>query len=157
MLCILLQLFQLFISQRLSLSAEVSMPNAKFYLLCMLSSWFWSQTSYNIGRPRNPTETRTQELSILSHVKHQNIQAPNIPSIESYHTAVQILLHLAEGVWRSLSFAWNNDADVGDGQSSVRLALRCPPVGDIDALGGVSADVGRATRGGCLDKVAALL
>lgn len=56
-----------------------------------------------------------------------------------------------------LSLARNNDADVGDGQCGVGLALGRPAVGDVDALGGVAADVGWATGGCSLDYVAALL
>ncbi len=37
----------------------------------------------------------------------------------SHHAAVEVLLHLAEGVWGRLSLAWDDDADVGDGQGSV--------------------------------------
>lgn len=77
--------------------------------------------------------------------------------ILSHHAAVEILLHLAEGVRGGLSFARDDDADVGDGQGSVWLALGCPAVGDVDALGGIAADVGWTTRGCGLDEVAALL
>lgn len=80
-----------------------------------------------------------------------------LESHSTHHAAVEILLHLAEGVRRRFSLAWNNDADVGDSQGGVRLALRRPSVGDIDALGGVATDVGWATEGCGLDEVAALL
>lgn len=74
-----------------------------------------------------------------------------------YHAAVEILLHLAESVWWGLPFARDDDADVCDGQGGVRLALGSPAVGDVDALGGITTDVGWATRRCGLDKVAALL
>ena len=51
----------------------------------------------------------------------------------------------------------DDDAYVGDGQGGVRLALGCSTVGDVDALGGVTTDVGWATGGCGLDEVAALL
>lgn len=60
-------------------------------------------------------------------------------------------------MWRRLPFAGDNDADVRDGQGSVGLALRSAAVGDVNALGGVPADVGRASEGRGLDEVAALL
>lgn len=58
---------------------------------------------------------------------------------------------------RRLPLARHDDADVGDGQGGVRLALGRPPVGDVDALGGIAANVGRAAGGRGLDEVAALL
>lgn len=73
-----------------------------------------------------------------------------------HHTAVEILLHLAEGVWRCLSLARDDDADVSDGQGGVRLALGCPTVGDVDALRGISANVCWTPRGCSLDEVATL-
>lgn len=75
----------------------------------------------------------------------------------SHHAAIKILLHLAEGVRGRLPLAGDDDADVSDRQGGVRLALRSPPVGDVDALGGIAADVGGATGGRGLDEVAALL
>lgn len=74
-----------------------------------------------------------------------------------HHAAVDVLLHLAEGVWRRLALAGDDDADVGDGQRGVHLALRCPAVRDVDALGRIAADVGRPPRGRGLDEVTALL
>lgn len=58
---------------------------------------------------------------------------------------------------RRLSLARDNDADVGDGQGGVRLALGRPAVGDVDALRGITADVSRTAAGCGLDYVAALL
>lgn len=58
---------------------------------------------------------------------------------------------------RRLSFTRDDDADVRHGQGGVRLALRRPAVGDVDALGGIAADVGRSSGGSGLDEVAALL
>lgn len=58
---------------------------------------------------------------------------------------------------RRLALAGNDDTDVGDGQRRVHLALRGPTVCDVDALGGVAADVGWPSRGCGLDEVAALL
>lgn len=58
---------------------------------------------------------------------------------------------------RRLSLAGDDDADVGDSQSSVWLTLWCPAVGNIDALGRVAADVGWTTAGCGLDEVTALL
>lgn len=52
----------------------------------------------------------------------------------THHAAVKILLHLAEGMRGRLTLARDDDADVSDSQSGVLLALRRPPVGDIDAL-----------------------
>lgn len=60
-------------------------------------------------------------------------------------------------MWGRLSLARDDDADVGDGQGGVRLALGRPSVGDVDALGGIAADVGWTTGGCGLDEVAALL
>lgn len=74
-----------------------------------------------------------------------------------HHAAVEVLLHLAEGVRRRLAFARDDDADVGDGQGGVRLAVRRSAVRDVDSLGGVAADVGGTTSGRGLDEVAALL
>lgn len=74
----------------------------------------------------------------------------------SHHAAVEILLHLTEGVRGRLSLARDDDADVGDSQGGVWLALRCPAVGDVNALGGVAADVGWTTGGRGLDELAAL-
>lgn len=61
---------------------------------------------------------------------------------ESHHAAIEVLLHFTEGVWRYLSFAWNNDADVSHCQSSMWLALWCSAIRNIDPLGRVAADVG---------------
>lgn len=58
---------------------------------------------------------------------------------------------------RRLALAGDDDTDVGDGQRGVHLALRGPAVCDVDALGGVAADVGRPPRGRGLDEVATLL
>lgn len=60
-------------------------------------------------------------------------------------------------MWWRLSLARDDDADVSDGQGSVRLALRRPAVGDIYALGGIATDVGWTTGGCGLNEVAALL
>lgn len=59
-------------------------------------------------------------------------------------------------MWGRLPFAGDDDADVGDGEGGVGLALGRPSVGDVDALRGIAADVGRTTRGGGLDEMAAL-
>lgn len=75
----------------------------------------------------------------------------------SHHAAVQILLHLTEGVGRCLSLAWDDDADVSDGQSSMWLDLRCPAVGDINALGGIATDISWTTRRCGLDELATVL
>lgn len=75
----------------------------------------------------------------------------------AHHAAVQIPLHLTEGVGRRLPFARDDDADVSDSQSSVRLDLGRPAVRDINALGGIATDVGWTTRGGGLDEVAPML
>lgn len=75
----------------------------------------------------------------------------------SHHAAVEILVHLAERVWGRLPFAWDDDADVSDSEGRVELALSCPSVGDVDALGGIAADVGRTTWGRGLDEMTALL
>lgn len=75
----------------------------------------------------------------------------------SHHAAVEILVHLAECVWGCLPFARDDNADVGDGEGGVGLALSGPAVGDVDALGGIAADVGWASRGGGLDEMTALL
>lgn len=75
----------------------------------------------------------------------------------THHAAVEVLLHLAEGVWGRLSLAGDDDADVGDGQGAVRLALGRPPVRDVDALRGVAADVGGPAGRRGLDELAALL
>lgn len=52
-----------------------------------------------------------------------------------------------------LPLARDDDANISDGQRRVGLALRGPAVGDVDALGGRAADIGRSTRGSCLDDV----
>lgn len=75
----------------------------------------------------------------------------------AHHAAVDVLLHLAEGVRRCLALARDDDAHVSDGQRGVHLALRGPAVRDVDALRGVAADVGRPAGGRGLDEVAALL
>lgn len=75
----------------------------------------------------------------------------------SHHAAVQVLVHLAEGVWGRLPFAGDDDAEVGDSEGGVGLALGRPAVRDVDALRGVAADVGWTAGGRGLDEVAALL
>lgn len=75
----------------------------------------------------------------------------------SHHAAVEIPLHLAEGVGGHLSFARDNDADIGDGEGGVWLTLWRPAIGDVDSLRRVAADVGRAAGGCALDEVASLL
>lgn len=75
----------------------------------------------------------------------------------SYHAAVEIPLHFTEGVGRCLSLARDDDADVGDSQGGVGLALGRLAIGDIDALGRIPADVGWTTAGCGLYEVAALL
>lgn len=52
-----------------------------------------------------------------------------------------------------LPLARDDDANISNGQRRVGLALRGPAVGDVDALGGRAADIGRPTRGRCLDDV----
>lgn len=71
----------------------------------------------------------------------------------SHHAAVQVLVHLAEGVRGHLPLARDDDANIGYGQRRVGLALRSPAVGDVDALGGRAADICRPTRGCGLDDV----
>lgn len=58
---------------------------------------------------------------------------------------------------RCLSLARDDDADVSDGQSSMRLDLRSSAVGDINALGGIATNIGWTTRGCGLDEVATVL
>lgn len=60
-------------------------------------------------------------------------------------------------MWGRLPFARDDNADVRDSEGRVGLALSCPAVGDVDALGGIAADVGWASRGGGLDEMTALL
>ena len=52
----------------------------------------------------------------------------------SHHAAVEVLVHLAEGVRRRLPLAGDDDAHIRDSQRSVGLALGCAAVGDVDAL-----------------------
>lgn len=52
----------------------------------------------------------------------------------AHHAAVEVLLHLAEGVRWRLPLARDDDADVGDGQRVLRLHGRCSAEGDEDAL-----------------------
>lgn len=65
----------------------------------------------------------------------------------AHHTAVEILVHLAESMWWCLTLAGNNDTDVCDGQRGVRVILRGTPICDVDPLGGGATDISRATRG----------
>lgn len=76
----------------------------------------------------------------------------------THHATVEVLLHLAEGVWRRLPLAGDNDADVGDGQWVLRLHERRAAEGDEDALwvGRAVVDVGAAAVGRGLDDLAAL-
>lgn len=69
----------------------------------------------------------------------------DISGATSHHAAVEVLVHLAEGVRGHLPLARNDDADISDSQGGVRLALGCTAVGDVDALRGGTADVGGAT------------
>ena len=39
----------------------------------------------------------------------------------THHATVEVLVHLAEGVWRRLALAGDDDADVGDGQGVLGL------------------------------------
>lgn len=78
-------------------------------------------------------------LTLLSALPHQ--------------AAVEVLVHLAEGVRGNLPLSWDDDANISDGQRRVGLALRGPTVGDVDSLGGRAADIGRPTRGRGLDNV----
>jgi len=76
----------------------------------------------------------------------------------AHHAAVEVLVHLAEGVRRRLALGRHDDADVGDGQRGVRLALGGgAAVRDVDALRRRAADVGRPAVGRGLDEVAARL
>ena len=75
----------------------------------------------------------------------------------SHHAAVEVLVHLAEGVGGYLPLAGDDDADISDSEWSVWLALRSPAVGDVDALGGRVANVGRTTWGRGLDEVTSRL
>lgn len=52
-----------------------------------------------------------------------------------------------------LPLARDDDANISDGQRRVGLALWGAAVGDVDALGGRAADIGRPTRGRRLDNV----
>lgn len=65
--------------------------------------------------------------------------------VQSHHAAVEVPVHLAEGVGRRLALPRDDDADIGDGERRVWLALGGAAVRDVDALGRGAADVGRAT------------
>lgn len=58
----------------------------------------------------------------------------DVSGVPSHHAAVEVLVHLAEGVRGRLPLARNNDADIGHSQGGVRLALRSAAVRDVDAL-----------------------
>jgi len=75
----------------------------------------------------------------------------------THHTAVEVLVHLAEGVRRCLPLARDDDTDIGDSQRRVGLALGRAAVRDVDALGGRAAYVGRATGRRGLDDVTSWL
>lgn len=74
-----------------------------------------------------------------------------------HHAAVEVLVHLAEGVRGNLPLSWDDDANISDSQRRVGLALRGPAVRDVDSLGGRAADIGRPTRGRGLDNVTSRL
>lgn len=69
----------------------------------------------------------------------------DISGATSHHAAVEVLVHLAEGVRGHLPLARNDNTDIGDSQGGVGLALRRTAVGDVDALRGGTADVSGAT------------
>lgn len=69
----------------------------------------------------------------------------DISATPSHHAAVEVLVHLAEGVRGHLPLARNNDADIGHSQGGVRLALRSAAIRDVDALRRRAADVGGTT------------
>lgn len=63
----------------------------------------------------------------------------------THHAAVEVPVHLAEGVRGRLPLARDDYANISDSQRRVGLALWGAAVGDVDTLGGRVADVGRAT------------
>lgn len=89
---------------------------------------------------------------------HQRVPSTQSPAFEPYHAVIQILVHLAEGVWRSLSFAGDDDADVCDSQGVLAHVLGGPAVGDVHPLWrGAAADVGKPPVRGALNDFTALL
>lgn len=76
----------------------------------------------------------------------------------TYHTTVEVLVHLAKGVWWRLALAGNNDTDVCHREGILRLDGWCAAEGDKDALRGGRAvvDIGAAAVRCGLDDLAAL-
>lgn len=109
-----------------------------------------SYADFSPGTPRAATSTPQRS--------HQRVPSVQSSALESYHAVVQILVHLAEGVWRSLSLAGDDDADVCDSQGVLGHVLSSPAVGDVHPLGrGAAADVGRPPVRGALNDFTALL
>lgn len=77
---------------------------------------------------------------------------------QTHHADVEVLLHLAEGMWWRLALAGDDDADVCHCQGVLRLDGRCSTEGDEDALrvGGAVVDIGAAAVRCGLDDLAAL-
>lgn len=95
---------------------------------------------------------------MLSHnVKHQDDEDAGPPA---HHASVQALVHAAERVWRHLSFAGQQQCDVGDSQCVEALGVQSPAVCQEYAVHhrtAAGAQAGRAAVRRGLDDVPALL
>lgn len=78
----------------------------------------------------------------------------------THHAGVQVLVHTAERVWRHLSFARQQQCDVGDSQRVEALGVQSPAVCQKYAVRpwtAAGAQAGRAAVWRGLDDVPALL
>lgn len=77
---------------------------------------------------------------------------------KTYHATVEVLVHLAKGMWWCLTLVGDYDADVCHCQGVLRLDGQRSAEGDEDALrgGGAVVDVGAAAVWCGLDDLAAL-
>lgn len=85
---------------------------------------------------------------------------PPLKPPAAHHAGVEVLVDAAEGVWGDLSFAGQQQGDVGDAQRVEALRVQSPPVRQehpVGRRGAAGAQAGRAAVGRRLDDVPALL
>lgn len=123
------------------------------YLLCSLENLLPILTSCNTGTHWSPTERTTTTFHTLAAV-YMGLMVKRL----TYHTTVEVLVHLAEGMRRRLPLAGDDDADVRHRQGILRLDGLRSAERDEDALRGGRAvvDVGAAAIRCGLDDLAAL-
>ena len=116
--------------------------------------WFLV-TQEHIGAPLKGLKTDfykfVHQILTMQHCKLKNKN-------QTHHANVEVLVHLAEGMWWRLALAGDDDADVCHCQGVLRLDGWCSAEGDENALrgGGAVVDVGAAAIRCGLDDLAAL-